>query len=93
MSGDKAGHEPGAAGYVLILRPVPAGADKLGRTPENRLRASLKALLRLFGMECVSCSEVPGNRGAESVSSPREPDGNVLQAARQDGSEVRVWRR
>lgn len=41
--------------FVLTLRPVPAGKDRLGRDVVIRLRGALKVLLRRFGLRCMSC--------------------------------------
>jgi hypothetical protein len=41
--------------YHLILRPIP---DKLGRSPEQRLRALLKASLRGYGLRAVRIEPV-----------------------------------
>lgn len=43
-------------GYILVLRPLPS--DALHRTPEMRLRAALKALLRGYGLRCIEVRPV-----------------------------------
>ena len=48
---------PGDTRYLLILKPVPPGLDKLGRGAVYRLRLALKRLKRDYGLICVSARQ------------------------------------
>ena len=39
---------------ALITRPEPRGRDTMKRTPEARLKALLKAMLRTYGWRCTA---------------------------------------
>jgi hypothetical protein len=45
-------------GFVITLKPVPAGKDAFGREPVYRMRLALKRLLRCFGLKCVGIRRV-----------------------------------
>ncbi len=45
--------------YTLVLRPLTTGWRT---TPETRLRAVLKRLLRSYGFRCVSVAPAPAEK-------------------------------
>jgi len=46
--------------FLIVLAPLPN--DRLRRTPEARLRAALKALLRGYGLKATKCEPVKDRR-------------------------------
>ncbi|GEM_PF-2311952 len=47
--------------FLIVLAPLPN--DRLRRTPEARLRAALKALLRAYGLRATKCEPIKEDRG------------------------------
>ena len=57
--------------FILTLRPVPPGEDRLGRDPLYRLRLLLKPVWRDLGFRCEDVREIQG----DDVTSRADNDG------------------
>ena len=60
-------------GFLLTIRPEPAGTDRLGRCPTKRLKLLCKTMLRLYGWRIVEGPAAAGRRRRGWAVSERTP--------------------
>lgn len=64
---DQTDGEAEPVGFVLVLKPIPGWRT----SPIQRLRASLKVLLRGFGLKCVHVTQHQPKKGESSLEDNR----------------------